>query len=96
MLLKAMLDFDSATSLDQDVFEYMTQNKMYDMVSSSKGVSIEFALQQVGRSLMKVRPREAASRMIANGRQKDVIFTVNVDLNAPLWSALELCKVGFQ
>ena len=96
MLLKAMLDFDSATSLDQDVFEYMTQNQMYDMVSSSKGISIDFALLQIGRSLIKVSPTEAASRIIANGRQKDAIFTVNVDLNAPLWSALELYKVGFQ
>ena len=79
MLLKAMLDFDSATSLDKEVFEHMTENKMYDIVSSSKGISIDFALQQIGRSLMKVSPTEAASKKNANGRQKDAIFTVNVE-----------------
>ena len=51
-LLKAMLDFDSTTSLDQDVLEYMTENKMY-RIYDSKEESIDFALQRIGRSLMQ-------------------------------------------
>ena len=74
-----MLDFDSATSLDQDVFEYMTKNKMYEMVSSSEDTSIDFALQRIGRSLMKVSPKEAVEKLCADGRQKHVMFTVIVE-----------------
>ena len=67
-----MLDFDPATSLDQEVFEYMTENKMYEMVSSSKEKSIDFALTFLGRSLINIEPKESDEGV----GQKDAVYTV--------------------
>ena len=74
-----MLDFHYIASLDQDVFQYMTDNKMYEMLSSSNATNIDFAIQTTGRSLIPKSPQETLDKLLANGRQKDAIFTVNVE-----------------
>ena len=79
-----MLDFDCTTSLDQDVFQYMTDNKMYEMMSSSNVANIDFAIQTTGRSLIPRSPQETLEKLIANGHQKDAIFTVSVEESVTL------------
>ena len=67
-----MLDFDPVSSLNQDVFEYMTENDMYEKVSSSKETSIDFALTCLGRSLINAEPKESDE---SEGK-KDAIYTL--------------------
>ena len=74
-----MVDFDPTTSIDQDVFEYMTENNMYAMMTSSNDENIEFAIQRIGRLITPKSPKEALEKMLVNNRQKDAIFTVTVE-----------------
>ena len=74
-----MVDFDPTTSIDQDVFDYMTDNEMYPMMSISNVANIDFAIQRTGRSLISKSPKEALEKMLVNNRQKDAIFTVSVE-----------------
>ena len=74
-----MVDFDPTTSIDQDVFEYMTENNMYAMMTSSNDENIEFAIQRIGRLITPKSPKEALEKMLVNNRQKDAIFTVSVE-----------------
>ena len=73
-----MVDFDPTTSIDQDVFEYMTENNMYAMMTSSNDENIEFAIQRIGRLITPKSPKEALEKILVNNRQKDTIFTVVV------------------
>ena len=73
-----MLDFDSSVSIDQEVFQYMTDNKMYTMMSSSNDDNIEFAIQKIGRLIIPKNKKEVLDKMLVNDRQKDAIFTLKV------------------
>ena len=74
-----MLDFDCATSLNQDVLQYMTDNKMYAMMSSSNDENIEFAIQRVGRLMTLANQKEATLKAKASKRRVIIDFDSSDD-----------------
>ena len=93
-----MVDFGESgeceTSLDQDVFQYMTDNKMYSKMTRSNDENIAFAILRTGQSLVSKASQENmnVNELPTPVNQKDATFTIHV--NETVVGLVQCNKIG--